>query len=770
MAVQEGMRPMRARTIWILLAIVVLLGGYVYWFEVREESRTASTEESKDRARRVFPTLAEGDAKLVEKVTQVSIERKGAKLTVERKGKEWMITQPVEATAVKDSVEGLVRSILDMAKEPKDIKKADFTEKGLAEYGLEEPAVKVTITVDGQPHEVLFGKADPTGRVVYARLAESSDVMRVDKYVVDGLPRGAGDLRDRHFLHFESGALEWIRMKSAKAEVVLVRRDPDWELEFPVHDRADSIRSQDIVSKLGQLEAEDFIDEATAEKMAEMGLAPAQASVQLSSPAGGPAGETGKPEAEAASTESKRTLVTLLIGKAVAGRPDQVYVQVEGAPTVYKVGSELVKLVEHDAGYWRDGRLARFVPVEVKTLELKHPDGQDILMEKSGGKWTIRKPKEIEADLVTVEKMLEELSELSIIRYADDSPSDPAKYGLDPKEAWMVRVGLEGKPGQTFVVGKFDPVEKDVFVQRGGQPNVLAVQESFLKSAQAGFLDLRTRKVAEINRYEVNKLTVTADGKVSVLEKTANKWFMTQPVAAPAYEPVVTALLDELDNLRAEKLLAEKIDDPAKWGLDKPMATVVVEIKKPDQEPQVYQLEIGKKLTEGGYAARLSGNELLFTMGEPLVSNLKVEFHDRMIWDFRMEQVTRLTWTKSGVEVVVRREGGLWKLIRPEGQTLDENRLANLVSQVGTLAVERFLSYAKTDAAKFGLDKPSVVLTLTADGVEQTLTMGQPGKDGSAAAMVGDKEGVFMIDAGLAGLLNGGVARVEEKKTEEGAR
>ena len=63
---------MRAKAVIILLIIAVLLGGYVYFFEIYRTAPSSPT----DQARFVFPRFAPDAEKLADKVTSFQIDRK----------------------------------------------------------------------------------------------------------------------------------------------------------------------------------------------------------------------------------------------------------------------------------------------------------------------------------------------------------------------------------------------------------------------------------------------------------------------------------------------------------------------------------------------------------------------------------------------------------------------------------------------------------------------------------------------------------------------
>ena len=73
----------------ILLSITLLLAAWVYWFEVREESRTASTDEQQQLERTVT-----GVSKADLKAFTIKAAD-GPAITIERSGEGWVMTAPL---------------------------------------------------------------------------------------------------------------------------------------------------------------------------------------------------------------------------------------------------------------------------------------------------------------------------------------------------------------------------------------------------------------------------------------------------------------------------------------------------------------------------------------------------------------------------------------------------------------------------------------------------------------------------------------------------
>jgi hypothetical protein len=56
----------------------------------------------------------------------------------------------------------------------------------LAAFGLDQPAKKITVTFqDATQQELLIGRSDPTGSVVYAQVLGGTDVLLISKFGLD---------------------------------------------------------------------------------------------------------------------------------------------------------------------------------------------------------------------------------------------------------------------------------------------------------------------------------------------------------------------------------------------------------------------------------------------------------------------------------------------------------------------------------------------------------------------------------------------------------
>ncbi len=100
----------------------------------------------------------------------------------------------------------------------------------------------------------------------------------------------------------------------------------------------------------------------------------------------------------------------------------------------------------------------------------------------------------------------------------------------------------------------------------------------------------------------------------------AGTWQVVGPPSQPADEWAVTTLLWRLANLSADRVVADTVEDPASFGLDKPQ----IELRLGLADGKEETLYVGNENPRGtGSYARKAGAETLYLINASLVSDLR---------------------------------------------------------------------------------------------------------------------------------------------------
>ena len=160
---------MRKSTLLVVL-LAAALGGAVWYLEFKREK---PPEDAANAAKPLFDFKQED-------VTAVTLTRSGETLALEKRGKAWRMTQPVDSATDAGAVEGLLSS-LAFARISRTIAVAPpGSAEGLKPFELDAPRIAVEIKLkSGAAHRLRMGAQDFTGGNVFARVDNAPSVALV---------------------------------------------------------------------------------------------------------------------------------------------------------------------------------------------------------------------------------------------------------------------------------------------------------------------------------------------------------------------------------------------------------------------------------------------------------------------------------------------------------------------------------------------------------------------------------------------------------------
>jgi hypothetical protein len=248
---------------------------------------------------------------------------------VKRSFDDWRIVEP-ETFRANDRE---ITALLDSLEVMKIKEYLPATPENVRRYGLDNPPVKLTLTVEKRsiPQEVLVGAASEDGTTVYVRDPLESWIYAVNATGLKNIPPTALDLRDRKMLRFKGYEVNMFEVVEANRRV-RVRRDQKektvWRLEEPVNQNANAITVGRAFSVLDSLYTEAFITNDPDANLAPFGLD--KPSMEITLLIGG---RDNVPEER----------LTLLVGKPFPGDNRLIYVKRRDNPAVSLVKSDFVK-------------------------------------------------------------------------------------------------------------------------------------------------------------------------------------------------------------------------------------------------------------------------------------------------------------------------------------------------------------------------------------------------------------------------------------------
>ncbi len=374
--------------------------------------------------------------------------------------------------------------------------------------------------------------------------------------------------------------------------------------------------------------------------------------------------------------------------------------------------------------------------------------GETTTVRKNGTEWQIVEPITAKPDSSEVSGITTNLASLDIQRVIDDNPSDVAQYQLD-KPRLVVTFKADGKP-HTLKIGRKTPPGSDLYARVDDQTRVVLIPSFVETTFNRTTFDLRDKAVLAVNRDEVGSLAVTTPSGSMRFEKGGGAWKMIEPVAARADFSGVEGLVSRLTTLQMKSIASDNASDLAKYGLDKPAATVTL-----GSGSSKATLAVGSASGEGAVYARDESKPLVVTIDASLLDELKkpaADYRQKDLFDARAFNATKVDVTYQGVTTSFQKSTAkgsdgqdttAWKQVAPAAKDADRTKVEDLIS-AATQA--RALGFADS-APKGALDPPELTVTITSDEGkrQEKVSFGRSGTQAFAAK--NGEPGVVTLDA-----------------------
>ena len=154
------------RTTLVLMLLAILLGGFVYFYEIRWKSQQ---EEVKKKQQQIF-SFNEVDVKTLKITTPsetIILER-----SPESGATKWLMKSP-DAVPAND---GTVAYLLDLLEKEESERTLTIPASQLSQFGLQQPQATIDITLNNQKtHKLVVGKLNFDNRLVYAQIQDFSN-------------------------------------------------------------------------------------------------------------------------------------------------------------------------------------------------------------------------------------------------------------------------------------------------------------------------------------------------------------------------------------------------------------------------------------------------------------------------------------------------------------------------------------------------------------------------------------------------------------------
>jgi hypothetical protein len=260
-------------------------------------------------------------------------------------------------------------------------------------------------------------------------------------------------------------------------------------------------------------------------------------------------------------------------------------------------------------------------------------------------------------------------------------------------------------------------------------------------------------KVFTVEADKINELRITYQGESSLLKKEESGWKMIEPTPIEADPPEAIGVATALTNVEIVRVVDENAANLDQFGLAIPPITVAFKA----DGGAAGTLKLGNKNATQGEIYALKNDEkrvfLVASFQETSFNRKPFDLRDKKILKFDRDKADSLVLARGANAIEMARSGSEWKVVKPVPSRSDYTAIEGFITRLSSANMSKLVEEHPKDIAKYGLDKPSMTVTIGAGSAKTVLEVGKA-KDGETYARDASRPMVFMVDTTLQGDLD----------------
>jgi hypothetical protein len=346
---------------------------------------------------------------------------------------------------------------------------------------------------------------------------------------------------------------------------------------------------------------------------------------------------------------------------------------------------------------------------QIEEIHMKPASGDASRVQKTSGTWQLVEPEKADADQGQVSNAATSLATLEINRVVDENPSDLSQYGLSPPKAEVAFRVKGQKDSRQLLIGEKTATGSDLYAKTPDQKRVFLISGFLENTFERTPFDLRDKTALKFDQTKADGVEIVHDG-TTALAKSGTEWALTKPYKARADFASAEAMLTSLSSLQMQKIVENDAKDLAKYGLDKPDATITV-----NSGSTRASLALGKKDGDSVYARDLS-RPLVFMIPATTAGDLEKDtgtLRRKDMFDGRSFNATRVELKRGSETLSFDKSKGkdgkdVWK--NAAGKEVDAAKVEDMLTKLSSIRALLF-----QDRVDPVLKTPTLVATLKLD-------------------------------------------------------
>src|SRR5204862_3324408 len=120
----------------------------------------------------------------------------------------------------------------------------------LTEYGLNKPKLRLKLTGENRPPEILFGKDAALEGKMYVRFENSKEAFLAGQSIKKDIDKKPEEFRDRKLTDLITAQVSRVSLKTPVGEMDLQKKGDHWEIVKPLRARADDHKINDLNARI----------------------------------------------------------------------------------------------------------------------------------------------------------------------------------------------------------------------------------------------------------------------------------------------------------------------------------------------------------------------------------------------------------------------------------------------------------------------------------------------------------------------------------------
>jgi hypothetical protein len=268
--------------------------------------------------------------------------------------------------------------------------------------------------------------------------------------------------------------------------------------------------------------------------------------------------------------------------------------------------------------------------------------------------------------------------------------------------------------------------------------------------------------VLNFDREKLEGIIIQNGDDKTELRLRNNKWRVESPIKDQADNGALSTLISDLESWRKDDTIPGKEVSAVKgrleeYGLSKPKLRL--KLLGPGMPPEVF---FGKDAAlEGRMYVRFENSKDTFIAANSVrneIAKKPEDFRDRKLTELTTEQVSRALVKTPAGEMELQKKTDHWEIVKPLHARADDQKVGDLLAQVTTARIEKFVADDRGDLHPYGLAEPrgSITLFTPEDKQGQALQIGNiPEKEKEQIYVrFGSRNAVYTLPKKIEEILN----------------